>query len=205
MYAVFPWFYDWVENSHSQIKLTRSVKIVVVGVVASAVAFTISVLDPQLYNHLSQVFSSIIVYVIGYCCAKKVVDDKYNGCLISIIFVVFYIVKGVTPLKNFDFINSISWSLLAIPIITVSTWFLSKIKSKPVNDIFGFFGKYSLEMYLWNIYLIQIIKYFGIIEWLEKHGDSSGYMAYGIVVGGGIILSIFYGKLSDIVVEKMSR
>ena len=115
----------------------------------------------------------------------------------------FYIVKAITPLKNFNFVSSISWSLLAIPIITVSAWFLSKIKSQFIDAILGFFGKYSLEMYLWNIFLIQAIRYFGVIDWLEKYGDSSGYVAYGLVVVVGIILSIVYGKLSGAIVQKM--
>lgn len=60
-------------------------------------------------------------------------------------------------------------------------------------------------MYLWNIFLIQVIRYFGVIDWLEKHGDSSGYVAYGLVVAGGIILSIMYGNFSGAVVQKMNQ
>ena len=206
VYLIFPLFYDWVENSHShsQNKLTRSTKIIVAGVVASTVAFTISILDPQLYNHLSQVFSSVIIYVIGYYVADKVMDGRYNGYLFSIICVAFYVVRAATPLAAFHFFNAISWSLLAIPIITVSAWFLSKIKSRFIDSILGFFFFFSLELYLWNIFLIQAIRYFGVIDWLEKHGDSSGYVAYGLVVVGGIILSVVYGKLSGAIVQKMN-
>lgn len=49
-----------------------------------------------------------------------------------------------------------------------------------------------------------MIRYFGVINWLEKHGDSSGYVAYGLVVVGGIILSIVYGKLSGAIVQKIN-
>ena len=202
VYLIFPWYYDWVEDGNRQNKFTRNFKIIAVGVIASIATFILSILNPQVYSHLSQVFSSVIVYVIGYYCADKVMAGKYNGNLISIICVIFYIVKAITPLKNFKFVSSISWSLLAIPIITVSAWFLSKIKSRFIDAILGFFGKYSLEMYLWNIFLIQAIRYFGVIDWLEKHGDSSGYVAYGLVVVGGIILSIVYGKLSAAIVQQ---
>ena len=43
-----------------------------------------------------------------------------------------------------------------------------------------------------------------ILDWLEKHGDSTGYVAYGLVVVGGIILSVVYGKLSGAIVQKMN-
>ena len=194
IYLIFPCFFDWVENGNVQNKLPRNFKIVAVGVVASIATFILSILNPQVYSHLSQVFSSVIVYVIGYYVADKVMAGKYNGYLFSIICVAFYVVRVATPLDAFQFFNTISWSLLAIPIITVSAWFLSTIKSRFINAILGFFGKYSLEMYLWNIFLIQAIRYFGVIDWLEKHGDSSGYVAYGLVVVGGIILSIVYGN-----------
>mgnify|MGYP001049521727 CR=1 FL=1 len=204
VYLIFPWFYDWIENSCSQSNYTRRMKIIAVGVVSSIVTFTISILDSQLYNHLSQIFSSVIVYMVGYYCAGKVMAGKYNGCFISVICLAFYIVKAITPLKNYNFVNSISWSLLAIPIITVSAWLLSKIKLRFIDAVLGFFGKYSLEMYLWNIFLIQATRYFGVIGWLEKHGDTSGYVAYGLVVADGIILSIVYRKLSDAIVQKMN-
>lgn len=198
VYLVFPWFYDWVEKTQSS--SIRTAKIVITGVSGSVIAFMISIINPQLYSHLSQVFSSIIVYVFGYYCADKVMTDKFNGWLVTVVCLLFYILKTITPLKNLDFISSISWSLLSIPIITVSVWLLSKVNTKPIDDLLGFFGKYSLEMYLWNIFLIQAIKYFGIIEWLKKYGDESGYMAYGIVVVGGVVLSVVYGKLTNLII-----
>lgn len=87
---------------------------------------------------------------------------------------------------------------MAIPVLTVSALILSKMKSKVIDSFLGFFGKYSLEIYLWNIFLIQIIEYFGIKEWLEKYVDSSGYLTYSLVIVGGILLSILYGKIQKL-------
>lgn len=66
VYLIFPLFYNWVEDGNRQNKLTRNFKIVAVIVVASIATFIFSILNPQVYSHLSQVFSSAIVYVIGY-------------------------------------------------------------------------------------------------------------------------------------------
>lgn len=204
VYLLFPWFYDWVENCR-QSKLTRNVKIIACGLVISVIAFTISILFPQLYSHLSQVFSGVIIYVIGYYYAGKVVEGKYNGYLISVFCIAFYIVKAITPLNHFDFVNSVSWSLLAIPIITAASWFLSKVRMRFIDSVLDFFGRYSLEMYLWNIFLIQEIRFFGVIDFLEKYGYTSGYLAYGIVVVGEIVLSIVYEKISSAVILKMKQ
>lgn len=90
VYLIFPWYYDLVENGNRQNKLTRNFKIVAVGVVASIATFILSIINPLVYSHLSQVFSSVIVYIIGYYCAVKIMACKYNGYLISIICVIFY-------------------------------------------------------------------------------------------------------------------
>lgn len=203
VYFVFPYFFDWVEGGRPKM-LTRNRKSISVTVIIIVLTFTISLLNPQLYSHLSQVFSSILMYIVGYYCADKIMVGQYNGWLFSVICIVFYAVKAVTPLKGVDFINSISWSLLAIPILTVSSRFLSMVKSKLINNFLGFFGECSLEMYLWNIFLIQAIKYFGFIESLEgKYGNRGGYIAYGLVVVGGVALSVVYGKLSMLISKHM--
>ena len=74
-----------------------------------------------------------------------------------------------------------------------------------IDSVFDFFGRYSLEMYLWNIFLIQEIRFFGVIDFLEKYGYTSGYLAYGIVVVGEIVLSIVYEKISSAVILKMKQ
>lgn len=58
-------------------------------------------------------------------------------------------------------------------------------------------------MYLWNIFLLQAINYFGVVDWLRSYGDTLGYVAYVSVVIGGIILSIIYGKLTETIEQKM--
>lgn len=44
----------------------------------------------------------------------------------------------------------------------------------------------------------------GIETLVGRYGDPSGYAAYDLVVAGGIILSIVYGKLSGSIVQKMN-
>lgn len=203
VYIIFPFFYDWVEGIHGRKKISRTVKIAVVGLTASIVALTVCVVNPPLYQHLSQVILSIVVYIVGYYYADRVKTGRYNGYGVSILCVVVYIVKSITPIKNIAFFSSITWSLLAIPIITMSAWFLSKFQLRPINVILKFLGKHSLEMYLWNIFLLQAINYFGVVDWLRSYGDTSGYVVYVAVVIGGIILSIIYGKLTETIEQKM--
>lgn len=201
VYLVFPWFYDWIEGGAKQQKGSRDIKIIAVGLAVLVGTFIVSVSNYQLYSHLAQIFFSVLVYIIGYYFADKVLAGEYKGYLLSTICIVLFVVKSITPLKEIDFVSSLSRNLFAIPIINVSTYFLAKINSKPINDFLAFFGRHSLEMYLCNIFLIQAVKYFGVVDWFEEQGDLSGYITYSLVIIGGIILSVMFAKLSGIVVK----
>lgn len=99
VYIIFPFFYDWVEGIHGRKKISRTIKVAVVGLTASIVALTVCIVNPPLYQHLSQVLLSIIVYIVGYYYADRVKTGRYNGYGVSILCVVIYIVKSITPIK----------------------------------------------------------------------------------------------------------
>ena len=121
----------------------------------------------------------------------------------SLLCLAFYAIKSKTALGNFDFINSISWSLLSVPILVVSAFVLGRIKWRSLESALGFLGKHSLEMYLWNIFLIQAIEYFDIKGWLSARGDAFGFATYTIVVIGGVALSIVYGVISKVILDRI--
>ena len=109
----------------------------------------------------------------------------------------------MTPLKNFEFITNITWAMLGFPITFISAWLLDILHSNVVNAALGFFGKHSLEMYLWNIFVIQAVLVFNIDDTLKRTGDVYGFLTYGLVIIAGCLLSVAYGKLSEIVAKKL--
>ncbi len=197
VYLIYPWFYDWVEKGN------RNRKILVCFLILVTISFVLDFKFPEFYHHISQVLCSYIVYLIGYFEAEKVLKNEFRGMKLSILCAAFFIVRTITPLRKIAFISDITWAMFGITILIVVAWILDKINCKQINIFLGFFGKYSLEMYLWNIFMIQIIQYFRIIDLLKPFGKLSGYAAYGIVVCCGIILSVVYGKLTGILSKRL--
>ena len=195
VYLLFPWFYDWAEKR-------KNIRIILTLVISVIFSFICSICIPDIYGYLAQVFSSVIVYLIGYLYAGFTKSNK-NGLILSGICVILFLIKSMTPLKNFLFMTNITWAMLGFPITFISAWLLDILHSNMVNTVFRFFGKHSLEMYLWNIFVIQAVFIFNIDDILKRTGDVYGFLTYGLVVIFGCLLSAAYGKLSEIVAKKL--
>ncbi|MDB7951543.1 acyltransferase family protein [Faecalitalea cylindroides] len=195
VYLLFPCFYDWAEKR-------KNIRIILTLVISVIFSFICSICIPDIYGHLAQVFSSVIVYLIGYLYAGFTKSNK-NGLILSGICVILFLIKSMTPLKNFLFVTNITWAMLGFPITFISSWILDILHSNKVNTVLGFFGKHSLEMYLWNIFVIQAVFIFNIDDILKRTGDVYGFLTYGLVVMFGCLLSAVYGKLSEIVAKKL--
>lgn len=198
VYIIFPYFYDWSEKKHRKIKVLGSLW----GIMMFS--FVCSLFLPDLYDHLSQVFSSIIIYLIGYYYAGRSTKSNRDGIVLSIFCLVLFTIKAGSPAKNLTFISNLTWGMLGIPITFSIAWVLYTFRCRWLDSIMGFFGKYSLEMYLWNIFLIQALKSFNVIEALKAQGDIYGYISYSIIIVGGILLSVLYGKLSAFIAKKVN-
>lgn len=194
IYLLFPWFYDWAEAKKRKQR--------VLGCLLGAIvlSFVCSIALSSLYEHLGQVFMSIIVYLIGYYYAGLDEKNDRNGIIISIACLILFVIKSISPFKELSFVSNLTWSMLGIPFAIISAVLLSKISNK-VNTVLDFFGKYSLEMYLWNIFVIQAMKTFNLIEILKTNGDSYGFISYGIIVFAGCLLSVIYGRISSLLVQ----
>ena len=54
---------------------------------------------------------------------------------------------------------------------------------------------------MWNIFVIQAVLVFNIDDTLKRTGDVYGFLTYGLVIIAGCLLSVAYGKLSEIVAK----
>lgn len=197
VYLLTPLFYDWMEKSG------RNQKILGTLVMVMILSFCISVMLPDLYNHLSQVFCWSIVYLLGWYYVVNLNEGIDRKVALSVFCVIFFVIKTISPMKNLMFISNLSWGMLGIPTIFVSIWLLERLKNKPLYNFLSFFGNYSLEMYLLNIFMIHLFSCFGVNEKLSVLGDASGCFAYGIIVVGSCILSVLYQKISSILSGKL--
>lgn len=190
VYLVFPWFYDWAE------KKNRKWNTFSVLAVMTVLGLVVSVLFPKLHNHLVQVIDSYIIYLIGYYYAGEEKKSNKNAIVLSGICMLLYVVKRIPYVENSEFVGSLTWSMLGIPFVFIAAIVLVALNCKALNKALGFLGKYSLEMYLWNTFLIQCFKTFGLSHYFQRMGDIHGYFSYAVIVVAGCLLSVIYGKLA---------
>lgn len=192
-YLIFPWFYEWAETGNRNKKVFGC--LILLLILSLIIAFTL----PELFKHISQVLCCYIVYLIGYHEALAIKIRNFNSISLSILCTIFFIIRTVTPLRQITSISSITWAMFGIALLVFFARILNWINWTPLNSFLGFWGKYSLELYLWNIFLLQFVQHFGIADLLKPLGNLSGYVIYGTVIGCGIILSIMYGDLTKMI------
>lgn len=196
VYLFFPWYYDWAEKN-------RTVRVLGSLGVCMGIAWILSVGNPRLYAHLGQVIVSLIVYIIGYFYAGRDSKNNRNEIILGIVCVTLFLIKTISPVKNNAFISGLTWGMLGIPFSFIAGVLLGLIKCSTVDKILEFTGKHSLEMYLCNIFIIQAMGEFGIIESMKANGDDSGFFCYSIVIALGVLFSYFYGKLSTEIAKRI--
>lgn len=201
LYLIYPFYHNWIEKGQRKIKILSSIFIV----------FFLSVLvfiyDSSLYIHLSQVFNSYIVFLIGSYIAEDVYNHNGKNIIVMIICFCIFIVKTFVPqLKNIELVSSISYALLGVVLSVLFAWILNFLNFKCLNKLFTFFGKYSLELYLTNIFLIQAYGYFDLEKYLSKvELGLNGLVAYGIIVVAGVVISILFGELFSKIMKKSAK
>ena len=93
--------------------------------------------------------------------------------------------------------------MLGIPFTFIAGTLLNVIRCSIINTILASIGKYSLEMYLCNIFIIQAMRIFGIADAWKSSGDTFGLFTYGVVIAFGILMSFMYGKLSTLASKRI--
>lgn len=190
LYLIYPWYHDWLEKGN------RNIKIVIIGISWLVLTVMISFFNPALYEHLSQVLSSILIFIVGNYIAEKIYNKKYNPIWLFIFSLVFFIGKTLlTTIVNNVVISSLAAAFLGVALTIGLAWTLDKTNVIFVNKTLGFLGKYSLELYLTNIFLLQAYKYFHLdtIFANMKYGPE---IAYLIIVTVGIFSSWIFGALA---------
>lgn len=191
VYIIFPLFYDWIEQGKEKWKLFFSLmcSVLIISLVA--------IFNESLYLHLTQVFSSILVYIIGYYYIKE--NSTKSGMILSIVCLSLYIIKSKTLLNDYSVISNTIWSLLGIPVLFFCAMIFDFIKIELIHRLFGFLGRHSLEIYLCNIFCIAAYEYFIEAGHICISNNKLTLVIYSAIVVLNICLSVFYRKISILI------
>ena len=168
------------------------------------ISFMIYKLNLILYIHLSQILSGTVIFIIGDYVAQYIYKNTFNDIKLLLFSILFFIIKTITPLKNNFYICDLSTGFLGIAIVILGAKFFNICSLKRMHKILVFIGNYSLESYLYNIFLLQAVKYFKInnkINFFQNVLINEVIIYMGVMILG-FLLSINTRKIIDFLTKR---
>ena len=192
IYLVYPLFYDWTEKGFRGIK---TVCTIITVLVVETLLFHVR---PSLYTHLVQVLNALWVFVLGHFCAEQI-RDKRSDCLIFLpVTLVVIIIEKMLPLQDVLPIGGIIYALKGCSILVVSGFILRWVNVRSLHMGLCRIGRLSLELYLTNIFAIQMLRYFHLDTTInmqfEKYG---GFVQYAVVLAIGAVLAVITNQVGQ--------
>lgn len=167
----------------AKLKLLVTVGLCILFVLVGNSFFGLLKTDSQVWYNASYVAQRFPGFFIGYYIAYLMKEKKGIPYWVTVIGPMICILFW-----KFDIDIHFGW-ILSIPSViwlcTVFDW----IKEKTLHNVLAWFGTISLESYLMNVYIANILTYTGIQK------IFNGYLYYGVVVVMGIILAAAVNKV----------
>lgn len=137
------------------------------------------------------------IFLIGNYVAENVKLNKFSGKYIFIFGLVFFVIKSVTSLKKIHIFCDMSVGMLSISVIFIFIPFIKSL-GKVYRDILVRIGSISLESYLFNIFLLQAVKY-----WKDIFLTNEGFMYRFRLYISIMILGISLAFVSSVIIKKI--
>lgn len=132
-------------------------------------------------------------FLMGCYLGRMAKENKRYRIIYAIgasVLVLLFLQVCFKVLSSLIVFRYLQYTLIAMLFCVIVTLFFNFNKIRKVNQFFCFLGDISLEMYLWNIFLIDILSYY-------RFPQLCGYYIYYlIVIVAGILLSVLSHKLS---------
>ena len=173
-YGLFPFYYDWIQKGKAWLK---SLTLIVIIIVVETIIYNCS---SEAMNHLSQVLNSLWVFILGGCYGSSVKEKGSNTIGIIPSFAIIFIVEKVTSINKFVPVEAILYAMKGVVFTVIMAYCLHIFRILILHRALSYYGSFSLELYLTNIYLIDALAVFGIgIQLTEYFGTPmDGYIGY---------------------------
>ena len=141
-----------------------------------------------------------MIFLIGSCVAESIKINSFNGGRLFIIGVILFVIKSITPLKEIQLFCDISVGMLSISLIFIFNIFI-KYCDNLCRILLVKVGSISLESYLFNIFLLQAVKYWKDI-FLSNESLVYRLGLYIVIMILGLILSYLSQRIINIIIKK---
>lgn len=187
IYILYPFLFRWLEKGSRYFKTSILIFFIM------CIAFSVTYINKDLYNHLSQFFVGGVIFLVGNCVAESIKMNTFNGRWLFIIGIVLFGIKSVTSLKRNIFFCDISVGMMTISIMFILVFLINKC-GKICKTMLVKIGAVSLESYLFNIFLLQAVKYWDDIFLVNSDKIYRIYL-YTLIMVLGLLLAYLSQKI----------
>ena len=203
-YLVFPYLFAVVETAGERI--TRNMRILVLCLTSTLVLMLLQLYYTELYSSVSIALSRIPAFLIGVLIGKavyekQVVSRKYLYVMLILAIVIAWPLQIVSTkilgVYSLAFLNY-ELSLLFVMILSWlrennNRWLMRL--HIVITSVLGWFGKYTLELYLIHVLVRKVMKGYGY--------PTYRFIYEGILVGISIVLSICLNRIAGMLQKKI--
>jgi peptidoglycan/LPS O-acetylase OafA/YrhL len=196
IYVLFPFYYRWLQSRKN--KLLSIAMCIAISVICTEI---VHYYNASLYENLLLVLMRIPIFFLGCLFSYQIFEKQsvktktmLNFVILLFLLLVLWLMAKTNVLLPFikESVYNYVLSLSAIPLCFLLALFIEKLKFDVIGKTLRFFGKYSLELYLTNIYVKWIFDYVDI-NYLNHHQA----IKYLIIIVIGICCSVLFKKLQD--------
>lgn len=203
-YWFFPYVYDIVENTSDRI--SQRMRILLLCTLSTVLAVMLQQYYNELYVSIGVAVLRIPAFLIGVLMGKAVYEKRtvsyryIAGVLISAVIIAWPLqmteksVLGVYASAFLNYAFSLVFVLILSAVMNSRNFFLKKVHNI-TTGILGWFGKYTLELYLLHVLIRRVMLELGYKTYRLKYE--------AILVLVSVILSVSLNRATGVICKKM--
>lgn len=204
-YWVFPYIFNIIELAAD--RLSAQMRILLLCVTSTSILVMLQLYNNELYNCIGIALLRIPAFLIGVLIGKAVYEKKkipknrlYLMAAVAIILAWPLQFIGIKILGTYT-LGYLNYSLMMLFVLVLE--FLSARKSlgrkicRAITSVFGWFGKYTLELYLTHVAVRLVMKRLGFPTY-RLSGEA-------LLVVISIILSLIISRMTGYIQKKIVK
>lgn len=192
VYLLYPFYYHWLEKG------SRGLKTVISCILTGIVMHLMLFMAPDVYAHLSAILASLIWFMIGTYIGKPIREKRFHDSMFFVAMLLIVLQKVVPVISSWKLVELFTYGATSVVAAYLLIVAFELFTLERIQNVFGFLGKLSLELYLTNIFLLQAYEYFGIRDYLIEYygfGFLSMTLPQITILMLGILLSMGFRAL----------
>lgn len=201
IYALFPFYFQWLQSREN-----RSISIGICIGISILCTELLHYYNMPLYKHLQNILVGIPVFLLGIYFSEAVFEKQKIRIKVLFLLMIPLAVKLLFQIPKDSSMHQYAIAFVSIPICIFIAFSIHRLHSGIVGKILRFFGEYSLELYLTNIYIKWMFEYVTFNS-LHQHWGDEVYQSlkYMVIIILGMSSGVLLKRLLNNIEKQLKR